>query len=236
MEELKDVILHVYRLEPSSANGDGASSNFFLQRMLPAIGMGAYHTSLEIDGYHYTFAAQRGICRISSSAHDASVPPQGATFQETIALGSNITSRSEILGIVKKLEQSFFTSTAYHLVHRNCNHFTQTLATAVILRDELLETGGDKKKQRSRIRLSTYPTWINKLASTSSNFIGHDDDIVPCNVVEEAASAVGANDGKVSWDLSSSANGGREKKATSRSQKKELTDKQKAILEKIRKK
>jgi len=206
MEELKDVILNVYTLPTDSP--ELGSSGSFLGRLLPSIGMGAYHTSLQLDGYEYTFAANRGIVK-SPSRHEG--VPRGATFKESIALGSNSKSRGEINAIVKKLEQ-FFTPTAYHLVHRNCNHFSETFATALIMESELIE---NKSK-----RLKKYPVWVNRLATTGSSVIPHDDDIVPCNIFGEARNAVGADE-KTSWNLTSSSNDAKSIKTVGKKGKKE---------------
>ena len=118
------------------------------------------------------------------------------------------------------------------VLHRNCNHFTETFATAIILQDTLSESGPAK--------LKTYPEWINRLANTSKMVISHDVDIVPCNVVEEARKAVGA-DQKVGWGFSNNNNSNAKSATTSnkwtsngKSTKKELTEKQKAALAKIR--
>lgn len=230
MEEVKDVVLNVYSLSTDSPEL-GRTGSFF-SRMLPSMGMGAYHTSLAIgDGYNYTFAAGSGIVKLST--RHQGVPPH-ATFQESISLGLCRLRRGEINEIIKKL-QPFFGPTSYHLVHRNCNHFTETLATALILHDELIEGGNNNMK-----RLETYPVWVNRLASTSGMVVTHDDDISPCSVLEEAAKAVGADE-KVGWSLSSSSSKKKKtgKKASSKSSpqtKKTLTEAQKAALAKIRKK
>ena len=233
MEVDKDVVLHVYKLlnddaTASRGGGGGGGMGGFLSRLLPSMGMGAYHTSLEVDGYRYTFAANAGIIKTSSRNEGV---PTGANFQESIPLGANsLKNRGELTQVVKILGDEYFTSTAYHLVHRNCNHFTETLATAIILNRTLAEPNNCPSS------LSTYPTWINRLANTSQNLIGHDEDIVSCNVLKEAKKAVGADE-KVTWGLSSSK---KESSSSSRkvtaSGKKELSEKQKAALAKIRKK
>lgn len=218
-EEIKDVVLHVYRIAPSD---EGANS--FVSRFLPAIGFGAYHTSLEVDGYRYSFAANAGITKTLS--RNEGVPP-GAAFEESIFLGGFQFNRGEINGILKKLEK-FFGPTSYHLVHRNCNHFTETFATTLIIPDRLLEN----KKQKERLK--SYPDHINRLANTCKFGISHDDDIVPCQIWEEARSALAADE-KVSWNFTAEGT----KKEASKSkkkgnEKKELSEKQKAILSKIR--
>ena len=254
MEELKDVTLHIYQLqapEGSSSNNNNdnaASSNntrtratsgggrtpSFLSRFLPTIGMGVYHTSVEIDGYRYTFGAGRGI--IKTRAQNEGVPT-GAVYQECIALGAcHCRHRGEINGVVNKL-QTFFHSTAYHAVHRNCNHFTETFATALILHDKLINS---KKGDDDIIRLKTFPAWVNRLANTSKLMVGHDEDIVPCNVFAEARTAVGADE-KVGWDFDSKNDSDAKKAATAKTKsssnkqtKRTLTEAQKKALAKIR--
>mmetsp|Transcript_5114 Transcript_5114/g.10107 ORF Transcript_5114/g.10107 Transcript_5114/m.10107 type:complete len:234 (-) Transcript_5114:389-1090(-) len=230
MEELKDVTLHVYRLEApgdgSRANATTASSFSWMTRLLPSLGMGAYHTSVEVDGFRYTFVAQQGI--VKTSSRKEGVPP-GACYIEAIDLGASAcTSRGQVTEIVQKLRTTTFHANAYHLVHRNCNHFTETLATCLILKDQLVD-------QKKPTRLNSYPEWVNRLANTSQHVVGHDNDIVPCHVWNEARMATGADE-TVGWDLVSSSEPKSRKKqaASSGGSKKELTDKQKAILAKIR--
>lgn len=212
MEEVKDVILHVYLLQSEQGGS-------FVSRFLPSMGMGAYHTSLEIDGYRYTFAANAGIIKTKSRNDGV---PSGASYKESIPLGACACNRGEINAIVNNLGE-FFHGNAYHLVHRNCNHFSETLATAAILNDKLV----DMKQGR----LKSYPEWINRLANTSKIVISHDEDILPCDILLEARKAVGA-DTKTSWGLKS--DDAAKKRMTSVKQKKELTEKQKAMLSKIR--
>jgi len=217
-EEVKDVILHVYKLAPQD--------NSFVSRFLPAIGFGAYHSCLEVDGYRYTFAANVGIQKMRSNGRVLLVP--GAQFEESVFLGGVQFNRGEVNGIVKKLEEHYFGSNAYHLVYRNCNHFSETFATALIVPDKLIES------QRQQ-RLKTYPDYINRLANTSRSIvksaIDNKDDIVPCNAWEEARLVIGV-EGKVGWNMTTSSTQVSNKK--SNNQKKELTEEQKAILAKIR--
>ena len=230
MQELQDVVLHVYELQtPESQQqqqqqSTGGRALSFFSRLLPSIGMGAYHTSLEVMDDRYTFAANAGI--VKTRSRNEAVPP-GATYKEAIPLGAcSVRNRGELQEIVKQL-QVFFKPDGYHLLHRNCNHFTETFATAIILQDALAEPSKDQH------RLKSYPEWINRLANTSKTMVSHDPDIVPCRVLEEARKAVGA-DQKVGWDFSN--NNSKQTKSSKRtsSGKKELTEKQKAALAKIR--
>jgi len=230
MNVLQDVILHVYELQttpdqqPEQQQSTGVRAMSFFSRVLPSIGMGAYHTSLEVMDDRYTFAANAGI--VKTRSRNEAVPP-GANYKESIPLGAcSVRNRGELQEIINKL-QIFFHGSAYHLVHRNCNHFSETFATAIILQETLAEPGGPQK-------LKSYPDWINRLANSSKLVVGHDADIVPCNVLEEARKAVGA-DQKVGWDFNNKNDKTAGGKRNS-SGKKELTEKQKAALAKIRNK
>jgi hypothetical protein len=213
--------------------------------------------------------------------------PSHASFKEEIILGSCTCQRGEINEILQMLTQRYFTNTSYHLVHRNCNHFTETFATALIYYQDFMDqknamsndiTASNSsssrgirlrppQQQQQQQRLSTYPDWINRLANTGANVISHDSDIIPCHPYYEAYHAVTkmtldnssttacpiASDStdKASgrWGFSSVLPGSRTTTtgtATSSStttsskakknEKKELTEAQKKLLEKIRKK
>jgi hypothetical protein len=238
MEEFHDVVLHVYDLQTPDAEqmqqatntSRGGSIVSFFSKLLPTIGMGAYHTCVEVMNDRYTFAANAGIVKTRSSSQGV---PSGANYKEAIFLGAcSVPNRGALQDIIQKLSESFFTPTSYHLVHRNCNHFAETFATAIILYDSLAEPG-------QHIRLKTFPEWINRLANTSKVVVSHDEDIVPCNVLAEARKAVGAEE-KIGWNFTEqkkAANGKKNSKPqASASAKKELTEKQKAALAKIRQK
>eukprot|EP00578_Thalassiosira_sp_NH16_P015969 CAMPEP_0181116330 /NCGR_PEP_ID=MMETSP1071-20121207/21892_1 /TAXON_ID=35127 /ORGANISM="Thalassiosira sp., Strain NH16" /LENGTH=103 /DNA_ID=CAMNT_0023200565 /DNA_START=347 /DNA_END=655 /DNA_ORIENTATION=- len=99
---------------------------------------------------------------------------------------------------------------------------------ALIFGNDLLEnTSGTQK-------LDKFPAWVNRLARTGTS-MGIDDGN-SCDVVAEARAAAGLK-GKVGWSLapSSSQNNGNGASAAKRSQKKELTEKQKAALAKLKK-
>jgi PPPDE putative peptidase domain len=165
MAEVGDVTLNIYKLSVPAA--EGSSSNFWTSRLLPAIGIGAYHTSITVGTkQHYTFAARHGIVESRKEPTDSS-----AVFQESLFLGYCRLHRGQVLEIVQNMKATF-SETAYHLVHRNCNHFTETFATALLRYDDIMAG-----KQLVG-RLDVFPVYINRLAATGSVFVGHDDDIV----------------------------------------------------------
>lgn len=232
MNELQDVILHVYKLETEQQQNQqqsqqqqstGIRALNFMSRLLPQVGMGAYHTSIEIFSDRYTFAANAGIIRTRNTREGV---PQGATYQEDIPLGACSCNRGQLQQIIKRLSDKYFTSTSYHLVHRNCNHFTQTLATSLILYDELQ----NNEIKDSKLVVKKYPDWINRLANTGKIMIGHDDDIISCNVIIEAKYAIGIDIDAINNKKKESTTNSKRKS----NEKKELTEQQKAMLAKIK--
>jgi hypothetical protein len=260
MEPILEVRLHVYDLIPEdtpTSGGAGGGNNrnhhgnaflrMFSRTVLPMVGMGAYHTSLEIDGFVYVYAANVGITKTkltSTITPETMVPPQMATYRESIYLGSCQRTRTEIHEIVRNLQSNSFGPQSYHLVHRNCNHFTETFATALLLYDQLIldyQQQQQKSSSSSLHRLKTYPTWINRLAYSSSSMIAHDIDIVPCQVIAEAQMAIDAKN-KVTWAFPDNTTSHKQpppnnnkKNASSSAAKKQLTEAQKEALAKIRK-
>ena len=230
------VILNIYELTPSSGEENGAATVSFFSRLLKPMGFGAYHTSLEVNGYCYTFSAVVGIQK-SSSANKASHVPRNGTFKESITLASLSDSidQNKINECINRLRQSSFTNKNYHLACRNCNHFTETFATALLIADHQFQPYDDNgaNSKGKRMPLSTYPSWVNRLAKSGTNFINHDD---VCDVMKEAKAAAGV-EGQVGWSLKSapppssskSGNGSNE-----RGKKKTLTEKQKKALAKLR--
>mmetsp|Transcript_30814 Transcript_30814/g.47209 ORF Transcript_30814/g.47209 Transcript_30814/m.47209 type:complete len:241 (-) Transcript_30814:262-984(-) len=230
-----DVTLNIYDLvsdqetqeDTSSGNSSQTTASpavsSFFQRILTPMGFGAYHTSIEVQGYCYTFSANAGIQKTQVSRRSTHVPRNGM-YKESIFLGACGLDRGQINEVVNRLRSKFFTDSSYHLLNRNCNHFTETFATALIIGDQLADQNPPPLKM--------YPAWVNRLAKTSTNMIDHGD---VCNVYLEARSAAGMDD-KVGWDLSSSKDG---KSGSGASQqksgkKKELTEKQKAALAKLK--
>lgn len=244
-----DVVLNIYELSPASPEAQGGrnarSSSLgdpsappstaasrgasFLSRFLPRVGLGAYHTSVDVNGYCYTFAAGGGIqkTQASSTAEHERHVPGGATFKESIVLGMCRLDRGRINEVVHNLRRDFFKGDTYHLLNRNCNSFTETFATALVVADSLVENDPPK--------LDKYPAWVNRLARTGTAMgIDHGD---VCDPIKEARKALGL-EGKVGWDLSSSTQtdeGGKKGSSDSKKKnKKELTEKQKAALAKLK--
>eukprot|EP00533_Pseudo-nitzschia_delicatissima_P002713 CAMPEP_0116092234 /NCGR_PEP_ID=MMETSP0327-20121206/7934_1 /TAXON_ID=44447 /ORGANISM="Pseudo-nitzschia delicatissima, Strain B596" /LENGTH=261 /DNA_ID=CAMNT_0003583647 /DNA_START=1 /DNA_END=786 /DNA_ORIENTATION=+ len=226
------VVLNIYELPMSTPENDQtrpyAGIASFFCRILPSAGFGAYHTSLDVGNSTYAYAVG-GITKTSVANKHRNLPPQ-ANFIESIDLGyvssSTTDSSSDIARNIQKcldyLREHFFTRTGYHLAYRNCNHFSETLATALISSKE------DLVKKRS---LNSYPSYINRLARTGSSVLDQSADKTEgttgmCDVMKEARAAMGIGD-KTKIPKKS-------KEKPKGKQKKELTEAQKKILSKIK--
>eukprot|EP00742_Colponemidia_sp_Colp-10_P005087 GILJ01005433.1.p1 GENE.GILJ01005433.1~~GILJ01005433.1.p1 ORF type:complete len:226 (+),score=8.72 GILJ01005433.1:60-680(+) len=112
-----------------------------------SIGMGAYHTGIEINGTEYSFGGHdlegTGVFEI-----DPRTAPQ-CRFRESVRLGETTLTRTEILRVVSDLQLEF-QGRNYHVLSRNCNTFTNVLAK------RLLGKG--------------IPSYVNRLASFGKPF------------------------------------------------------------------
>lgn len=179
-----NVVLHVYELQPEAnsrspheiSNTDRAL--LMVTGLLPSIGMGAYHTSLEVMDLKYTFAGNAGVMCGRANGPDIGVPNGAKGPVQSIDLGPCVRTKQELIQIIKKLSTFFYTPTSYDMMHRNCNHFTETLATCLVVNDP-------------RQRLNTYPRWLNRLANTGAMVINKQENVVTCNVLAEARVASG---------------------------------------------
>eukprot|EP00638_Chattonella_subsalsa_P007062 CAMPEP_0117771384 /NCGR_PEP_ID=MMETSP0947-20121206/24427_1 /TAXON_ID=44440 /ORGANISM="Chattonella subsalsa, Strain CCMP2191" /LENGTH=178 /DNA_ID=CAMNT_0005596723 /DNA_START=6 /DNA_END=542 /DNA_ORIENTATION=+ len=169
----REVKLNVYNLH--QANG-----------WLSYVGLGFYHTGVEIAGKEYSFCKE-GIY-VGRPRH-----APGATFKESISMGYHEGSANEVGAIVRMLREEFPPG-SYNVVSKNCNNFSDAFCQEVVGR--------------------SIPSWVNRTAGFGSIFVG--DKTV---THEENGNEV-KDEGK---QQSSTA-------------KKELTEQQKQLLAKLKKK
>lgn len=238
----ENVILNIYDLVPEQQTAQSTSTDEPQQQqlsgfsrmfvgLLEPLGFGLYHTSIDVGGFRYQFGSTVGISRTSSpvgggdSADSRLYVPGNGQYRESIILGQTFCDQKEINSIIQNLREKFVGDN-YHIAHRNCNHFSETFAAALILGDELVE-GTD-----SNVILEKFPKWVNRLAKTTSSGMNRDSDMA-CDVIAEARMALGC-DKKVGWGITSSVT--KSLSSSDRTKKKELTAKQKEVLAKLRSK
>ncbi|KAL1917509.1 uncharacterized protein VTP21DRAFT_3902 [Calcarisporiella thermophila] len=132
------VFLHVYSLLPPSA----------LSLMVSSLGVGVYHTGVEIRGKEYCFGAHpynfSGIFSVKPK-----IGPKGVRYKKSILMGYCQLNDTEINRVLHRLAQSF-TGMSYHLLERNCNHFSSDLC------EQLVGVA--------------IPDWVNRAARVASCF------------------------------------------------------------------
>mmetsp|Transcript_15775 Transcript_15775/g.29494 ORF Transcript_15775/g.29494 Transcript_15775/m.29494 type:complete len:216 (+) Transcript_15775:138-785(+) len=205
-----EIILHIYTIDlngglPPPSNFLSKVANFFHEKIMTPTGFGTYHTSLDVGGFNYSFAATSGATSgiTKTKAIDPTSPqalsscPPGVTYTESLILSSSSPSPSSLSKILNSLSKTF-TPTSYHLLNRNCNHFTEALTLS--------------------LNLPSYPPYLNRCARTGTLLIKHEI----CDVKKEASLASG---NKVTT----------EEDVRRKNKKKVITEKQRKALEALKK-
>eukprot|EP01126_Amoeba_proteus_P063044 TRINITY_DN8647_c0_g2_i11.p1 TRINITY_DN8647_c0_g2~~TRINITY_DN8647_c0_g2_i11.p1 ORF type:complete len:323 (+),score=59.25 TRINITY_DN8647_c0_g2_i11:81-1049(+) len=141
--EGEPVYLHVYSLP---------TDTHVVLTWMDKIGMGAYHSGVEVYGLEYCFVGGfDDECGIQVSAPKVVPPGVDWVYKESILIGYTKYLKSEVEDIKCAMEKSW-PRDSYHLLTKNCNHFSNEFALA------LTGTG--------------IPTWINRLAGIGTTFAG----------------------------------------------------------------
>jgi len=105
----------------------------------------------------YQFGANIGITRTSSPPGGGEtaeslrlLPPNGA-YRESIILGQTWCTQAEINATIQRMKEEKFPGDNYHLANRNCNHFSETFAMALILGSDMLEDNGKGSKKIGQV-------------------------------------------------------------------------------------
>ena len=122
-----DVKLNVYDLVPRA------------NRWLGAIGVGAYHSGVEVNGQEYFFAQGGGICQCAPRSCT-----QVGAFKEDIPIGDHVGTAGSIRDIIAGMRASWGAD-SYDLVRKNCNNFASELCRQLCGRG--------------------IPSWVNRAAS-----------------------------------------------------------------------
>jgi hypothetical protein len=214
----RPLTLNIY-VPPPSTGVSGFFSNTFTN-----LGYGTYHTEISIDGVTYWFTPN-GIEQRNSVAP---MQIESWAFHETVTLGSTTLTKSQINTIVNALRSSSYNANLYHLMYRNCNHFTETLSHSIIHYDTL----PDKTFTPPTHGPGSFPQYINRLAKSTA-FIKFGDDYINkyANVMHEARLGCDAFN-RVSWEIEGVKNVKKVEKKMA--EKKVLTNKQKEMIEKLK--
>ncbi|KAI3918653.1 hypothetical protein MKX01_041973 [Papaver californicum] len=108
-------------------------------------GLGIFHSGIEVHGMEYGFGAHEYSSSGVFEVEPKSCP--GFVFRRSVLLGSTDMSRSDFQSFIEHLSSKYHGDT-YHLITKNCNHFTDDLC--------------------QRLTGKPIPGWVNRLARLGS--------------------------------------------------------------------
>ncbi|KAI8069292.1 PPPDE putative peptidase domain-containing protein [Gongronella butleri] len=139
-EQRHEVFVNVYdMLQPSFLTAVGYY----------ALGIGIYHSGVEICGKEYCFGGHEFKDITGVFAVEAKVGPPGLLFKQSISIGHTRLSDEQIQQVIHDISKEYVGPT-YNLLTRNCNHFT----------DEFCH----------RLTGKHAPSWINRAAKLGTMF------------------------------------------------------------------
>ncbi|VDP24303.1 unnamed protein product, partial [Heligmosomoides polygyrus] len=104
-------------------------SIYWLNDYASNIGFGIFHSGIEVHGVEYAYGghpyAFSGV--FENSPQDAEELGENFKFRQCIVIGETAFTAGAVRELIKSLGQEY-RGDRYHLISRNCNHFSAVLA------------------------------------------------------------------------------------------------------------
>eukprot|EP00271_Cylindrocystis_brebissonii_P005334 TRINITY_DN17331_c0_g1_i1.p1 TRINITY_DN17331_c0_g1~~TRINITY_DN17331_c0_g1_i1.p1 ORF type:complete len:217 (-),score=25.99 TRINITY_DN17331_c0_g1_i1:281-931(-) len=96
------------------------------------IGLGIYHSGIEVHGVEYAYGAHDYPTSGVFEVEPRNTP--GFKYRTTVLLGKTLLSPREFRSYVENMSSEYF-GDSYHLIIKNCNHFSADLSKRLVGRD-----------------------------------------------------------------------------------------------------